>query len=71
MKKQLAPFVRSLPLDIPVAEVIKRARAAGLELKPYHVYQTRTPSELEREFRRCRGVARARPRTRTHRPHAD
>jgi hypothetical protein len=42
-----AAFVRTLPLDVPVAEVIARAQAEGIAVKPHNVWQTRLAMKRE------------------------
>ncbi len=36
-------FIRSLPLDMSVAEVVEKAKGAGFEVTPKYVHKTRVP----------------------------
>jgi hypothetical protein len=55
-RQSKADFVRSLPFDMPVAEVVKKASAAGITLSSAHVHTIRT---AERAKQRKEGTPRS------------
>jgi hypothetical protein len=52
-RRDRAPFIRTQPMDVPAAEVVRRAAAAGIQMVPYHVHQVR--SVMRKEAREGNG----------------
>jgi hypothetical protein len=52
-RRDRAPFIRTQPMDVPAAEVVKRAAAAGIQMAPFHVHQVR--SVMRKEAREGNG----------------
>lgn len=47
-----ATFVHSLPATMPVTEVVKKAKAAGIKISTQHVYNTRLKAKKAASVRR-------------------